>query len=570
MTADRSKEADDLRRRAEERLKSQASSAHARTADETQRLIHELQVHQIELEMQNEELRQSRAEVEVERERYADLYDFAPVGYFTLQQDGTIIEVNLTGARLLGSERAQLPGKRFGAHVAEGELPAFNAFLQRSFAAPAKQVCEVNLVANDLPPRTVQLDGALFSSRQSLRVAVVDITRLRQEEEERKRLMRQLFQARKMKALGVLAGGIAHDFNNLLAVILGNIHLSQMKLPADSKIAPYLSNAMTAIVRSRDLVTQILTFSRQKSPELEPVNLPLVIDETSRLLRATIPTSIDIQTDLPHNQVTINADSTQIQEVLINLCNNAVRAMNAQGELKIKLEPLKVGLTDIPIQYNVAPGHFARLSVRDSGAGIAPEVLEKIFDPFFTTKGVGEGNGMGLAVVHGIIESHAGFAKVRSYQGQGSTFEVYFPLITDSPKEDSVTDEDLPRGKERVLFVDDEQMLADIWSQLLAEYGYQVTTATSSQQALQLFSEQPQRFDLVITDQTMPELTGKELIEKLLSIRPELPTILCTGYSDLINQEDALALGVSAFLMKPLDISALSQAILKALDKDRP
>ncbi len=393
-----------------------------------------------------------------------------------------------------------------------------------------------------------------------------DITERKRAEAQRQELEMQLCQKYKMEAVGLMAGGIAHDFNNNLAIILGNIELSLRKISAQSEIAPHLRNAKVAIFRARDLVQQILTYSRRGVRDLKPVKLPLVIDETLNLLRATIPTTVEIETDLAHSRVMINADSTQIQEVLINLCNNAVHAMDGQGELKIKLESLNVESTDIPIQYDVAPGQFAKLSVQDSGSGMTPAVLEKIFDPFFTTKEVGEGTGMGLAVVHGIIESHGGFVRVNSHPGQGSTFEIYFPVIETPKLEIIPTIHDLPKGHERILFIDDEEMLTDVWSRMLSEHGYQVTIETSSTKALEMFQENPEQFDLVISDQTMPELSGKDLIKELLSIRPDLPTILCTGYSNKINGEEAEKLGIKAFCMKPLDLAELVQITRKVLD----
>ncbi len=558
----------DLRRRAEKSLQGQPLADRSpRSADEMQRLIHELQVYQLELELQNEELRNSRTEVEKERERYTDLYDFAPVGYFTLDSNGRMTQINLTGARMIGLERSELLGQRFGAFVTDSDRSAFSTFLKRAFSLHPNQVCELELVNNNLPSLAVQLEGTLSPDRQTLRTVVVDITALKTEEEERKRLMRQLFQARKMKALGVLAGGISHEFNNLLAIILSNINLSQLKSPAQSKISPYLDNALTASLRSRDLVRQILTFSHQKAPELKPVNLALVLDEACRLLRSAMPTTIAMQNTLSPRQLAINADSTQVQEVLINLCNNAVRAMDGQGTLKIAVELLNIGLTDIPTQFNVAPGKFAKLSVQDDGSGMIPEDLERIFDPFFTTKGVGEGTGMGLAVVHGILETHGGFAKVKSEFGRGSTFEVYFPVIDTTPIEIPSPAPDLPRGNERILLIDDEKLLAATWGELLSEFGYQVTTETSSKKALEIFTQNPEQFDLVITDQTMPELTGMDLIKQLHRVCPGQPTILCTGYIDQINDAEALELGFSDFLMKPLDLQKLSQTIRQVLDK---
>jgi len=394
-----------------------------------------------------------------------------------------------------------------------------------------------------------------------------DITEKRRAEEQQQELEVQLRQKYKMEAVGVMAGGIAHDFNNVLAIILGNVELSLLKLPAQSEVAPRLGAAKTAILRARDLVQQILTYSRQDVQDFKPLELPSIIDETLKLLRSTIPATIEIKTAISQNKITINADATQIQEVLINLCNNAVHAMDDRGTLQINLESVQLDPEDIPVAADISPGWFARLSLQDSGSGMSPEILEKIFDPFFTTKTVGEGTGMGLAVVHGIIERHGGFLRVSSYLEHGSTFEIYFPLIDKPIPEVTSVIQNSPKGQERILFVDDEEMLANIGSQILSEYGYNVTTSTNSQEALELFKEKPDQFDLVITDQTMPGISGKELIVELLKVRPDLPIILCTGYSNKVNDEIAMQLGVKAFCMKPLDMSDLIQTTRRVLDK---
>ncbi len=397
---------------------------------------------------------------------------------------------------------------------------------------------------------------------------VRDITEKRQAEEQRLELEEQLRQKYKMEAVGVMAGGIAHDFNNILAIILGNVELSLLKLSAQDEIYPRLGAAKTAILRARDLVQQILTYSRRGEQNLKPLELPFIVDETLKLLRSTIPATIEIKTAISQHHVTVKADATQIQEVLINLCNNAVHAMDDHGVLQVNLESVQLGQTDIPAMSGLLPGKFAKLSIQDSGPGMKPEILEKIFDPFFTTKIVGEGTGMGLAVVHGIIESHGGFTRVSSYPGHGSTFDVYFPVTETNKLEINPVVHELPKGNEEILFIDDEEMLADIWSQILREYGYRVTTEITSDKALEIFKANPDRFDLVITDQTLPNLSGKNLIKALLDIRPDLPTILCTGYSNKIDAEEAEEIGIKAFCMKPLEQSELVQTIRQVLDKN--
>ncbi len=382
----------------------------------------------------------------------------------------------------------------------------------------------------------------------------------------------QLRQKYKMEAIGLMAGGIAHNFNNNLAIILGNVELTQLKLPEYSGVGDYLKNAKIAVMRSRDLVQQILTYSREGGHDKTPTQLPLLIEETLNLLHSTTPTTIDLLQDINENSrdTTINADASQVQEALINLCNNAMHAMDEKGELRVSLETVQLQYHDIPAQYECLPGCYAKLSVQDDGSGMSPETVDKIFDPFFTTKEVDEGTGMGLATVQGIMNQHGGLIKVSSNLNKGTTFDLFFP-VSEQPQTAELTsaNRELPRGTERILFLDDDEMLSHLGEMMLSEAGYQVTAMTSSIEVLKLFNADPNRFDLVITDQTMPDLSGKDLIQELLKVRPDLVTILCTGFSNKIDKDEAKKLGISAFCMKPLNLPELVQTVRRVLDTRR-
>jgi PAS domain S-box-containing protein len=396
-----------------------------------------------------------------------------------------------------------------------------------------------------------------------------DITESKEAEEQRLALEAQINQKRKMEAVGYMAGGMAHNFNNNLSIILGNVELAQMLESTNSEVAPLLENAKIAVRRSRDLVRQIITYSRKGVHNKVPTQLTTIIDETIELLRSTLPTSVNLEKIYSpdwYGQV-INGDPSQIQEVLINLCNNAVQAMDEDGELTLTLESVDLRQQDLPAQYDCQSGSYAKLSVQDSGCGMPAEMLDKIFDPFYTTKAEYEGAGMGLSTVQGIVAQHGGAIKVRSSQNHGTTFELYFPLIEGTLIEE-VTPEDvaLPRGTERILFVDDDEMLAQIGEQLLSSVGYQVTSMTDSAAALKMFAENADSFDLVITDQTMPNLSGVELIRQLKEIRADIPTILCTGYSSKVNEAEAEALGIEAFMMKPLVLPEMLTTIRRVLE----
>ncbi len=377
----------------------------------------------------------------------------------------------------------------------------------------------------------------------------------------------QLSQKHKMEAVGYMAGGMAHNFNNNLSIILGNIELSQFR-SKDSNVLELLENAKTAVYRSRDLIKQIITYSRKGEQNKSPMQLLDIIDETIGLLLSTLPATINLKKTISPDcdAGVINADASQIQEILVNLCNNAVQAMDEKGELLISLGPVSLSQADIPAQYNGAPGKYAKLSVKDDGCGMTEAVAGKVFDPFFTTKEEHEGAGMGLATVQGIVVQHNGVIKVDSAPGQGAEFSVYFPIIDDVAIEDAPINTDMPKGAEKILFVDDDPMLANLGEQLLTANGYQVKAMTDSQEAFKLFSANSNRFDLLITDQTMPGLSGQELIDKVKLVSPDLPTIICTGFSSKMDENIAKAAGISAFCMKPLDLPELLRTIRQVLD----
>ncbi|MCW8892796.1 MAG: ATP-binding protein [Deltaproteobacteria bacterium] len=324
------------------------------------------------------------------------------------------------------------------------------------------------------------------------------------------------------------------------------------------------------VSRATDLVRQILSFSRQKSLNSEAIDLNLAVNENVKFLRSTIPTTVEILKTLHDDPIIINVDNTQLQQVLLNLCNNAVHAMNSKGLLKISLGKLTLSAEQLPVSLNMVPGCYAKLSVSDSGVGMDNETLKKIFDPFFTTKEVGTGSGLGLSLVHGIVRAHGGFITVDSKPGQGSTFDLFFPVSQE--KKDRSNEKQiatLRAGEERVLFVDDEETLANIGSEMLEHLGYKVTSVTSSVKALQLFRAEPQAFDLVFTDQTMPEMSGMELAAELVKIRPDIPIILCSGYSAIVSEENLKEKGIRKFIKKPLSMELLAFAAREALDGEK-
>ncbi len=400
-----------------------------------------------------------------------------------------------------------------------------------------------------------------------------DITDRKQAEEEREKLQVQLQQAQKMEAIGTLAGGIAHDFNNILGAILGYAEMVQEDSPPGSIVRKDIDQVVKASYRAKDLVKQILAFSRQDKTDQIPLQPGIIIKEALKMLRSSLPATIDIRQDIDPEAGLILADPTHIHQVMVNLCTNAFHAMEETGgTLTISLKMKTLSQNDLANEPRVQPGNFVQLSISDTGPGIAPEIQAKMFDPYFTTKEVGKGTGMGLAIIHGIAKSYKGFVTCQSQLGEGTVFQVYLPIIVDpSLHEIKTAPLDLTQlGNERILFIDDEEILAEMGQAMLERLGYRVTVRRNSIEALNTFQNQPDKFDLVITDQTMPGMTGSDLARRMLQIRPGIPIILCTGYSTLVSEEKAKGVGIKGFAMKPLAKKDIAALIREVLDGGKP
>jgi signal transduction histidine kinase/ActR/RegA family two-component response regulator len=397
-----------------------------------------------------------------------------------------------------------------------------------------------------------------------------DITEIKSLEKARLHSEAQLRQAQKMEAIGTLAGGIAHDFNNILSAILGYSELALDDTLTDCpSSAHYIREILKAGGRARDLVHQILTFSRQTETEAKPIQVRPIVKEALKLLRASLPSTIEIETDIQSKAI-VEADPIQIHQVIMNLCTNAGHAMRPKGgRLKVALTEERVGEPSAARQARLAPGEYLRISVSDTGPGIAPEIMDKIFDPYFTTKQQGEGTGMGLSVVQGIVQNCGGAILVTSPPGQGACFNIYLPVIHMEEPAQPHTEIVIPGGHERILFVDDEPALADLSKQILERMGYQVAIRTSSIEALALFESTPNAFDLVITDMTMPHMAGDLLAEKLLALDARIPIIICTGYSERITQDIIERLKIRALIMKPIIRNEMLLTVRQVLDDSK-
>jgi CheY-like chemotaxis protein len=369
-----------------------------------------------------------------------------------------------------------------------------------------------------------------------------------------------------MEAIGTLAGGIAHDFNNILSGIMGYVELAQMSLDPGEEAHERLEQVLKGTNRAKELVHQILTFSRKNAPLKKRLQLTGVVQEALKLLRATLPSNIDIQSAMEAGKDVILADPTQMHQVVMNLCANASHAMaETGGELLVSLDNINGDAKGAHAATSTG-GQMLRLQVADTGHGMEAAVVKRIFDPFYTTKETGRGTGMGLAVVHGIVKSHGGTISVTSKAGEGTCFDLRFPLVNLPLSLGAESDDDAPGGTESILLVDDENFLADLGKEMLEQLGYRVDARSSSVEALSTLHANKGRYDLLITDMTMPHLTGDELTTRALKLYPHLPVIICTGYSERIDKTKAAALGARELLLKPLSLHQLATTVRRVLD----
>ncbi len=677
---------DRLRKKAEERLNKQPSPLQEHDPD---KLAHELSVQEIELEMQNEQLRQSERQLEAAREKYFDLYDLAPVAYLTFNKKGLVTEANLAVCSLLGVDLSHLIKQSFAVFVDPLSQNAFYLHRHEVLMTGEKRTCELLLKGKDGVrfPAELQSVAVLSGEHPVMHTMLTDITERKEAEQllrrmgaynrsllettldplvtidlagkitdvnaatervtgysretligtdfsnyfiepdrakagyahviaeglvrdlrleirhrdghttpvlynasvyrdeagnvlgifaaarditEQLRLEGELRQAHKLEAMGTLAGGIAHDFNNILAAIIGFTEMVLDDVEDNPHVHHKMEQVLKAGLRGRDLVRQILAFTRRAEGKRKEVSLTSLVKETQGLLRASLPRTININLAVTTGDDYIIGDSTQLQQVLVNLATNAADAMQKDGgQLTVDISSTAFPPGSHLPDPDMKPGTYARLTVKDTGTGMTEEVRQRIFEPFFTTKEPGKGTGMGLAVVYGIVKAHGGGVTVRSEVGQGSTFEVFLPQAQtpEAEREEAVTL--LPTGTERILFIDDEESLVEMARGMLEGLGYRVTVAKHGSEAWNLFLEDPFRFDLVITDQTMPDITGVTLAQKMLRKRKGLPVILCTGYSEMVFAEKAQEIGIRAFAMKPLMRKELAETVRRVLDSSK-
>ncbi len=513
------------------------------------------------------QLRQTSHELVENEKKYRDLYENAPVAYFSVDTQGIVLKCNYNTLKLSGYQREELIGKNIlDYHVDSGDKTTspdkILALLEQGISVRDVEMKFRNKNKQDVWV-SVSLDAV--SDKQGnmleIRAMAMDIS-------ERKSLEKQLLYAQKMEAIGTLAGGIAHDFNNILSPISGYSEMLLMEMnDQDPKKKEQLQIIYDCAKYAKGLVNQMLTFSEQKDNEFKLLQPHVFVEDALALTKSFLPATIEVKKKINMDCGLIMVDPIQVHQVMMNLISNAYHAMGEKaGVLEVCLD--EVTIKDDNSIFPLHPGTYIYLKISDTGQGMPPAILERIFDPFFTTKKEGRGSGIGLSVVHGIIQSHKGYINVNSQEGQGTSFEVYLPVYTGDIKMEDKVNEDQPikKGNERVLLVDDDKKVAFMVQHMLEKLGYQVTCYMSSPEALEAFKTSPDAFDLVVTDLTMPDLTGYQLSEKITDIRSDIPIILCTGFGEHINKKQYSLQGIKGFLNKPVSVKDMSNLVRDILD----
>jgi len=528
----------------------------------TRRLVQELQVQQIELELQNEELQRARAEVEDGLAHYSNLYCLAPVGYLTLDRAGVIRRVNHVAARLLGQQRSRLVGMRFCQLVAAESCLTLNAFLASLVERRTQRTCEVLVGPKGVAPLVVELTGNVMVENQYSRIVMTDITARTRLEQERAELQAQLAQSRKMEAIGTFSAGIAHDFNNILGGILGGLSLLEFKTGHDSANHEEIVAMQAMVKRGAELTKQLLGFARHGEYDVRPANLASVVSESCTMFARTRK-DISVNLDLAPDLQAVLMDHTQFEQVMLNLLANAGHAMKKGGRLFIRAE--NVELTNAQAAaYGVTSGYFVKLVVRDTGVGMDFATKERIFEPFFTTRAAGEGTGLGLASVYGVIKNHSGFVKVESEVSKGTAFTILLPA-TDCEVTSQVRPVTLFHGTGTVLMVDDEEQLVKVYSRVLESIGYKTLTASGGKEAIELVRQYGSEISLVILDMVMPDMSGCQTYDEIQKVVPGIKVLLATGLASDGQAAEIMAHGCNGVIEKPFDAATLSAKVREVL-----
>ncbi len=510
-------------------------------------------------------LRSREAALRESEEKYRQLFELESDALFLIDDlTGVILEVNLTASRMYGYSREEMLGMN------ERDISVTEEGLPGHHDPGSASAIEYYHRRKDGTVFPVEISVTRLSWHgKDVRISAVrDETERLKAQVEHAKLEDKLRQAQKMEAIGTLAGGIAHDFNNILGIIVVNTELAMYEIPEDGQAHENLEEVMKACIRARDMVRQILAFSRKDETRTKPVMVTPLVKESVKLFRSSMLDNMEIIQDIRSKWDVVMADPTQIHQVLMNLYNNAAYSLKESGgTITVSSDNIEIVEEKTAGYQGLPSGKYLRLSVSDTGRGIQPDILDRIFDPYFTTKKFGEGTGMGLAIVHGIVKSHGGLINVESEPGKGAVFNVLLPVIEADIRIEDEYNILCPTGTERILFVDDEKPISDAMKLMLGRLGYEVTSSTDSTDALRLFRENSGAFDVIITDLVMPKMTGLEFSRAVMDIRPDIPVILCTGYSDMVDDEMIIKAGIRHRTSKPLLMSEMANLIREALDQ---
>jgi len=514
------------------------------------KLIHELEVHQIELEMQNEELMFARSEAQTAAEKYTELYDFAPIGYFTLSQNGEILETNLCGSQMIGKNRSHLKNSQFRFFISDETKPVFNLFFDTIFKDTVKRTCEVTLLNNDNIGTPVYLHGIAIENGKLCFVTMVDIS-------ERKRMEEGLQKIHRLESLGILAGGIAHNFNNLLCGIFGYIDMAY-EISNEKQVKKYLSEVLSNIDRARGLTQQLLTFSKGGAPVKKLDHLQHILKETVQF--ALNGSNVSCNFDLSDDLWTCNFDRNQVEQVIDNLVINARQSMPAGGTIRVSAQNLSLAQDEHP---SLSAGCYIKISIHDSGNGISKEILPRIFDPYFTTKTYG--NGLGLSTSYSIISRHNGSIEVESEKGTGTVFHIYLPASRNDVTSGMEKSTPKYKGTGVILIMDDENAILEVISEMLISMGHTVICKSNGRDAVDFFIDKKKTgrkivgmiFDLTILN----GMGGKEAVSEIRKLDADIPVFVASGYSEDPVMANPKAYGFTASICKPFRLAELFEML---------
>ena len=527
-----------------------------------QAVLHDLSVHQIELEMQNDQLQQAQEALEVSRARYFALYDLAPMGYLTIGENGTVKEANLTATTLLGLVRTQIVGQRISRFIQMEDQDIYHLQRQHLLDTGKTQVCELRLLKQGSGSFWARLEASLVRGTEdasTFHTVISDISERKRAEIEQASLQAQLAESQKMEAVGALAGGIAHDFNNILTGILGGLSLLELELKGGEH-QPDIDDMKGLAERAANLTQSLLGFARRGKNNVRPLDLAIVVDKTMTMFGRS-RRDVTFQRNVAPDLSAVLMDRTQLEQVLLNLFINAGQAMPEGGTITVDLANQELGGGP----PGTADCHFVRLAIKDTGIGMDAATQLRIFEPFFTTKDIGHGTGLGLASVYGIMKSHGGHVSVESQLGKGAVFTLLLPAVDMLPRPETAPPVAMTQGDETILIVDDEEAIRRVYSRLLTKLGYTVLLASGGRQALELIEKHRDQISLVILDMTMPGMSGSQTYKALQSVAPNCKVLLASGHSIDGQAQEILASGCNGFLQKPFNIATIGAKIREIL-----